>query len=338
MARRKLGVVKAIGAAHIMADKAKIAVLISGRGSNMAALLYASKLPDCPYEITLVASNNPHAKGLELAKAEGVETFAHDHKGMNREEHDMIMHDAIIKSGADYIILAGYMRILSDAFVQKWVDKMLNIHPSLLPKYKGLHTHKRAIEAGDDYAGCSVHLVTTELDDGEVLGQTKVKILPDDDADSLAKRIIYAEHQLYPATIAAYMTREQNPDWILGQIRKRTLALEETLERPSFGAPAWRVGNEKSGKYFAYFSHRHFGENGISVFVKTSGSDEQEALLDADPELYFLPKFYGKSGWIAVRLDRGNTDWDHIEAMLTKSWRIVAPKRLTKLMDIANEF
>ncbi len=321
-----------------MADKAKIAILISGRGSNMAAILYASKLPDCPYDIILVASNNTAAKGLELASAEGIATFAQEHKDMSREEHDAIMHDAVIKSGADYIVLAGYMRILTADFVQKWTGKMLNIHPSLLPKYKGLHTHKRAIEAGDSYGGCSVHLVTAELDDGEVLGQTKVKILPDDDADSLAERTLFAEHQLYPATIAAYVTREQNPDWILDQVRKRALALEETLERPSFGAPAWRVGNEKNGKYFAYFSHRHFGENGISLFVKTSGSDEQEALLDAEPMLYFLPKFYCKSGWIALRLDTGNIDWDHVEAMLAKSWRIIAPKRLTKLIDIANEF
>ncbi len=321
-----------------MADKAKIAILISGRGSNMAAILYASKLPKCPYEIILVASNNPDAQGLKLANAEGIATFAHAHKGMSREDHDVIMHDAIITSGADYIVLAGYMRILSADFVQKWTDKILNIHPSLLPKYKGLNTHQRAIDAGDNYAGCSVHLVTSALDDGTVLGQIKVKILADDDTDSLADRIIFAEHQLYPAAITAYVTREKNPEWILDQVRARALALDETLERPSFGTPAWRVGNEKSGKYFAYFSHRHFGENSISLFVKTSGSDEQEALLDADPMLYFLPKFYGKSGWIAVRLDRGNTDWDHVEAMLSKSWRIVAPKRLTKLIDIAHEF
>lgn len=321
-----------------MVDKTKIAVFISGRGSNMAAILYASKLPTCPYEIVLVASNNPAATGLKLARAEGIATFAHDHKGLSREDHDQIMHDAVTNKGAQYIVLAGYMRILSAGFTAKWAGAMLNIHPSLLPKYKGLHTHQRAIDAGDSYSGCSVHLVTAELDDGKVLGQTAVRILAEDDADSLAERTLFAEHQLYPAALAAYVTRHQNPDWILDQVRSRALDLDETVERPSFGTPAWRVGNEKSGKYFAYFSHRHFGDNGISVFVKTTGSDEQAALLEADPELYFLPKFYGKSGWIGIRLDRGNVDWDHIAEALAKSWRIVAPKRLIRFHDIANEF
>lgn len=321
-----------------MADKAKIAVFISGRGSNMAAILYASKLPTCPYEIVLVASNNPAATGLKLARAEGIATFAHDHKGLSREDHDKIMHDAVTNKGAQYIVLAGYMRILSAGFTAKWAGAMLNIHPSLLPKYKGLHTHQRAIDAGDSCSGCSVHLVTAELDDGKVLGQTAVRILAEDDANSLAERTLFAEHQLYPAALAAYVTRHQNPDWILDQVRSRALDLDETVERPSFGTPAWRVGNEKSGKYFAYFSHRHFGDNGISVFVKTTGSDEQAALLEANPKLYYLPKFYGKAGWIAIRLDQDNVDWDHVETMLAKSWRIVAPKRLTKLIDIANEF
>ena len=264
--------------------------------------------------------------------------WAHSHKGLERAAHDEIMHDAVMRSGAQYIILAGYMRILSAQFTEKWHEKMLNIHPSLLPKYKGLNTHQRALDAGDNYTGCSVHLVIPELDDGAVLGQTKVKILDGDDANSLADRTLFAEHQLYPAMIAKYVTCEQDPEWILSKVREIALSLEETLERKSFGSPAFRVGNEKSGKYFAYFSHRHFGEQGISVFVKTSGLDEQEALMDMDPELYFLPKFYGKSGWIAYRLDTGNCDWDHVRTAMEKSWRIVAPKRLTRLIDIAGEF
>lgn len=304
----------------------------------MAALIYAAKADDCPYEIVLVGSNDPKARGLKLAEAEGVETFARSHKRLSREEHDDIMHGAIMKSGADYVVLAGYMRILSDGFVSKWRERMLNIHPSLLPKYKGLDTYARAIDAGDSHAGCSVHLVTPELDDGPVLAQTEVVILPDDDPERLATRILIAEHQLYPNTLAQYVTRENNPDWILEQVRKRALALTESYERPSFGTPGWRVGGEKSGRYFAYFSRRHFGETGISVFVKTSGLDEQAALLDADPELYFSPKFYGKSGWIAIKLDLGRTDWEHIAGWLAKSWRIVAPKRLTKIMDVADEF
>ncbi|VAV88373.1 Phosphoribosylglycinamide formyltransferase [hydrothermal vent metagenome] len=318
--------------------KAKVAIMISGRGSNMAALIFAAKADDCPYEIALVASNDPEAPGLRLAKAEGISTFAHSHKGLRREEHDDIMHGAILKSDADYVVLAGYMRILSDEFVGKWQTRMLNIHPSLLPKYKGLDTYARAIEAGDDHAGCSVHLVTPELDDGPILAQTKVTILPGDNPDRLASRILIAEHQLYPATLAKYVTREMDPTWLLKQVRTHALALPETHERESFGTPGWRVGSEKTGKYFAYFSRRHFGDTGISIFVKTSGLDEQTALLDAEPELYFLPKFYGKAGWIAIRLDIGRTDWDHITDWLAKSWRMVAPKRLTKMMNVADEF
>lgn len=182
-------------------------MLISGTGSNMAAMLYASRREDCPYEIALVASNDPQAKGLKLAEAEGVPIFALPHKGMKRAEHDAAMERAILGAGADYIALAGYMRILSPEFVNRWEGRMLNIHPSLLPKYKGLDTHARAIEAGDSHAGCSVHLVTAELDDGPVLGQTPVAILPDDTPATLASRVLYAEHQLYARTLEKLVTR-----------------------------------------------------------------------------------------------------------------------------------
>ncbi|MEQ8742878.1 phosphoribosylglycinamide formyltransferase [Parasphingorhabdus sp.] len=321
-----------------MAEKARIAILISGRGSNMAALVYAAKSSDCPYEIVLVASNVPDAPGLTLAQAEQIDIFAHPHKGLSREAHDTIMHDAIVRSGAEYVVLAGYMRILSDGFVRKWADHMLNIHPSLLPKYKGLDTYQRAIDAGDKVAGCSVHLVTAELDDGPVLAQTEVAILPDDDAETLASRILIAEHQLYPSALARYVTREADPDWILEQIRQRALALQETHERASFGAPGWRVGSQTTGKYFAYFAQSHHGEASIALLVKTTGLDEQAALIDVDPDLYYAPKFYGKSGWIAIRLDTGRTDWGHIAERLYKSWCQVAPKRLTRLIDIADQF
>lgn len=177
--------------------KAKVAVLISGGGTNMAALLYASRAANCPYEIALVASNNPSAGGLTLAAAEGIPTFALPHKGMARADHDAAMDAAIRASGADYVALAGYMRILTPEFVAGWQGRMLNIHPSLLPKYKGLHTHARAIEAGDSHAGCTVHLVTPELDDGPILGQTPVAILPGDTEETLAARVLFAEHQLY---------------------------------------------------------------------------------------------------------------------------------------------
>lgn len=282
-------------------DKAKIAVFLSGRGSNMAALLYAAKMPDCPYRINLVVSNDPKAKGLELAAAEGIATFAHPHKGMTRAAHDELMERAVLDAGADYIVLAGYMRILSAEFVGRWRGKMLNIHPSLLPKYKGLHTHDRAIEAGDAYGGCSVHLVTADLDDGPVLGQAKVKILPGDTADDLAARTLFAEHQLYPKIVSDYVARWRNPIWVLGELRKAALALDETEERESFGSPAWKIAG-KTGKYFAYFAHSFHGEDGLSMLVKTSGADEQEALISGEPDIYYLPKFYGSSGWIGVRL------------------------------------
>ena len=187
--------------------KARVAVLLSGRGSNMAALLYAAKRTDCPYEIVVVGSNRPDAAGLSHAAAEGIATFAIDHRGTNRADHDAAMDSEIRKHGAGYVALAGYMRILGDAFVARWPNRMLNIHPSLLPKYKGLDTHARALAAGDRVAGCSVHLVTAELDDGPVLGQTEVAVLPDDDARTLAARVLIAEHQLYPAVLAQHVTQ-----------------------------------------------------------------------------------------------------------------------------------
>lgn len=171
----------------------------------MAALLYAAKQPNCPYDICLVAANDPDAAGLILAKAEGIQTFAESHKGMKREDFDALIDGAIQQSQADVIALAGYMRLLSPAFVARWAGRILNIHPSLLPKYKGLDTHERALAAGDSKAGCSVHIVTAELDDGPVLAQTEVAILPDDTAARLAERVLIAEHQTYAPALAAFV-------------------------------------------------------------------------------------------------------------------------------------
>jgi len=189
--------------------RAKVAVLMSGTGTNMAALLYASRAADCPYELVLVAANDCAAKGLSLAEAEGIPTFALSHKGMTRAEHDRAMDAAIRSRGAQYVALAGYMRILTPEFVSGWAGRMVNIHPSLLPKYPGLQTHQRALDAGDSHGGCTVHLVTTELDEGPILGQTPVAILPGDTEESLAARVLIAEHQLYPRCIAALVTRER---------------------------------------------------------------------------------------------------------------------------------
>ncbi len=318
--------------------KAKVAILISGTGSNMAALLYAAKTENCPYEIVLVGSNNPHAPGLKLATAERVATFAHPHNGMHRAAHDAIMHDAAITAGAEYIVLAGYMRILTDGFVAKWKDRMLNIHPSLLPKYKGLDTHARAIAAGDNHGGCSVHLVTAELDDGPVLGQMQVVILPDDTAETLAKRVLFAEHQLYPRILSEYVSRENSTDWLLQRVRSAALFLPQTSERDSHGSPGWRVGPEKSGKFFAYFSDQHHGSDAIAVLVKTSGMDELLALCEDQPHIYHKPAYYGAAGWIGIRLNRNNVDWEHVAIWLERSWRSVAPKSIVKLQNIADDF
>ena len=190
-----------------MAGKVPLGILISGRGSNMAALIEAARIEDCPYEVVLVASNNPEAEGLAIAHDMGIATLAHSHKGLGREEFDAIIDGALRAAGVRYVALAGYMRILSDGFVTGWTGHMLNIHPSLLPRYKGLDTHQRAIEAGDAEAGCSVHLVTPALDDGEVIAQANVPILAGDTAATLGARVLAEEHKLYPAALAAYICR-----------------------------------------------------------------------------------------------------------------------------------
>lgn len=314
--------------------KAKVAVLISGTGTNMAALLYAAKAEDCPYEIALVASNNPDAAGLKLAEAEGVATFAHPHKGLSREAHDDIMHEALVAAKAEYVALAGYMRILSPEFVGKWEGRMLNIHPSLLPKYKGLHTHERAIEAGDRHGGCSVHLVTAELDDGPILGQTPVAILPDDTPESLGQRVLIAEHQLYSRTLATYVARESSPDYLIAQVRERAMALPEADEVLSHGMPCFGI---IKGKKFAYISNDHHGDGKVSLLVKISGAEEQAMLIETDPDRYYRPAYFG-DGWVGIRLDLGDNDWDHISDWLSKSWRAVAPRKLAAMMDLVGEF
>lgn len=321
-----------------MAEKARVAVLISGRGSNMAALLYASLLPDAPYEIVLVAANDPAAEGLALAEAEGIATFALSHKGMARADHDAAMDKAVREAGAEYIALAGYMRILTEGFVSQWAGRMLNIHPSLLPKYTGLDTHQRAIDAGDSHGGVSVHLVTAELDAGEVLGQIPVAISAAESVHSLSDRVRFAEHQLYPKVLGDYVSRGNDPAFLLGKLRQLALALPQTHERESHGAPGWRAGSEKSGKYFAYFSDRHHGSDHIALLVKTGGMDEMLDLIEAQPQTYFKPAFYGASGWIGVVLNRPGLDWDHVSEWLERSWRSVAPKSATHLMDVADQF
>ena len=314
--------------------RAKVAVLISGSGTNMAALLYASRAEDCPYEIVLVASNNPSASGLKLAEAEGVAIFALPHKGMDRADHDAAMHEAIRGSGAEYVALAGYMRILSSEFVAKWEGRMLNIHPSLLPRYKGLHTHEQAIANGDSHGGVSVHLVTAELDDGPVLGQTPVAVLPGDTAQTLAARVLIAEHQLYSRTLAKLATQAIDPEYLVARVRERAIALPEVDEVTSHGMPCFGIAK---GKKFAYVSRDHHGDGKTALLVKISGLDEQAILIEQDADRYYRPAYFG-DGWIGIRLDLGDTDWDAISDWLARSWRSVAPRRLTALMDAADAF
>lgn len=320
-----------------MAEKARVAVLLSGNGTTMSSLLFHSRLPGCPYEIVLVASNVPEARGLRIAEAEGIATFAHSHRGMDREAHEAVIDKALRDAGAEYIALAGYMRVLTEGFVNKWAGRMVNTHPSLLPKFRGLDTHGRAIAAGESHGGCSVHVVVPELDAGPLLGQVPVRILPDDTPESLAARVLMAEYQLYPRMLSDYVSRPFRADWLLERVRERALALPETEERDSHGAPGWRTGG-KSGKFFAYFSDQHHGVEHIALIVKTSGQDELLSLCEQAPEIYFKPAYYGASGWIGVILNRPGVDWDHVGEWLERSWRSVAPRRLTGLLDAADEF
>jgi formyltetrahydrofolate-dependent phosphoribosylglycinamide formyltransferase len=316
--------------------KARVAVLISGRGSNMAALIYAARHPDCPFEIVLVTGDKPDAPGLGLAEAEGVPIIrAPAPTPKDKSQFYQAIDLVVRKSQADYIALAGYMRILPPDFVDKWQGRMLNIHPSLLPKYKGLDTHERALADGEKVTGCSVHLVTAELDDGEVLGQTEVAILPGDTPDTLAARVLIAEHQLYSRVLADYVAREQKPDWLLDQLRKHALTLPSAEERTSHGSPGFAIAG---GKFFAMFSNQHHNDGIIALLVKTSGEEEQAMLIDQDEEMYYRPQYYGPSGWIGIRLDLGRNDWDHISEWLRKSWLAVAPPKLRKAHALADEF
>jgi phosphoribosylglycinamide formyltransferase 1 len=314
--------------------RARIAILISGRGSNMAALIYAAKHPDCPFEIALVASNNPDSAGLKLAEAEGIPIFAKSHKGMPRAEFDAILDTEIRSARADTIALAGYMRLLSPEFIAKWRGRILNIHPSLLPKYKGLDTHERALAAGDTVSGCSVHEVTAELDDGPVLGQTEVAIIPGDTFETLAARVLVAEHQLYSRVLADYVSRETSPEFLIAQVRERAMALPEADEVTSHGMPCFGI---VKGKKFAYVSNDHHGDGKVALLVKISGAEEQAMLIEQDPDRYYRPAYFG-DGWIGIRLDLGDTDWDGIADWLRKSWVAVAPAKLARAHAAADEF
>ena len=190
----------------------RVAILISGGGSNMLALLRDMAV-DHPCRAVLVASNDPQAGGLAKASGMGIATAAVDHRpfGKDRARFEAALLEPILQAEPDILCLAGFMRILTPEFVRRFEGRMLNIHPSLLPKYPGLHTHARAIAAGDGEAGCSVHEVTADLDQGPVLGQARVPVLPGDDAETLAARVLVQEHRLYPAVLRRFAVGDKRP-------------------------------------------------------------------------------------------------------------------------------
>jgi phosphoribosylglycinamide formyltransferase 1 len=175
--------------------------------------LVESMVGDHPARCVLVASNDPAATGLARAAALGIPTAAVDHRAYkgDRAAFEAALQAELDKAAPDILCLAGFMRILTPGFVAQWEGRMLNIHPSLLPKYKGLHTHARALEAGEIEAGCTVHLVTAALDDGPVLGQARVPVLPDDTEDSLAARVLVQEHRLYPMVLERFAAGDLTP-------------------------------------------------------------------------------------------------------------------------------
>lgn len=192
----------------------RVAVLISGAGSNMAALIDAGQQAGAPFEVVLVLSNKPDAGGLAIARAKRVAAVAVDHRpfGADRQAHEKAVDAALTAHDVGVVALAGYMRLLTPWLVERRAGRMLNIHPSLLPKYPGLDTHARAIAAGDAEAGCSVHLVTEGVDEGPVLARAAVPVLPDDTPASLAQRVLAAEHALYPRALADFCGRQiRNP-------------------------------------------------------------------------------------------------------------------------------
>jgi phosphoribosylglycinamide formyltransferase-1 len=187
------------------ANRPRVGVLISGRGSNMVSLAEAARQAGYPAEIALVLSNVPGAPGLERASGFGIATATVDHRafGKDREAFERAMDEVLRAHRIDIVVLAGFMRIMTAWFVQRWEGRMINIHPSLLPLFKGTHTHRQALDAGVSEHGCSVHFVVPELDAGPVIAQAKVPVLPGDDEDTLAARVLAQEHGLYPQALAA---------------------------------------------------------------------------------------------------------------------------------------
>jgi phosphoribosylglycinamide formyltransferase-1 len=311
-----------------MRERSRVAILVSGRGSNMAALIYAARAAECAYEVVLVTGDTPDAPALDLAEAEGIPT-ARLPKPTSRDKSEFfgalgkVLEDAEV----DLIALAGFMRILPADFVERWRGRILNIHPSLLPNYKGLGTHEAVLKSGDKSTGATVHLVSDQLDSGEILGQVEIAVLAGDDAKMLAERVLIAEHQLYPRILSEYAARPFNSEWIESQVDALARELPEVGRKTSHGSPGWSVGGEK-GKLFAIIADHHHGEEAVGLLVKASGADEMTGLIEAQPDVYYWPKYYGASGWLAIKLNRRDVDWEQVDEWLQRSWELAAPRRL----------
>jgi phosphoribosylglycinamide formyltransferase-1 len=195
-------------------NRVRVAVLCSGRGSNMAALINAAKAPDYPAEIVLVLSDKADAPALDLARAQGVAALAIAAKpfGRDRAAHEAALDEALSAADVQIVCLAGYMRLLTPFLVGRWQGRILNIHPSLLPAHPGLDTHARVLAAGEARHGCTVHLVTDGMDEGPILAQAEVPVLPGDTAETLAARVLVQEHRLYPLALADLAQRFALPD------------------------------------------------------------------------------------------------------------------------------
>ena len=267
----------------------RIAILLSGRGSNMQALVDAASAADCPYEVVLVASDRPDAPGLAWAAAHGIATFAHSPRGIPKAEYEAAIDGALRAADAEVVALAGYMRLLSDGFVQRWRGRIVNIHPSLLPLYKGLDTHARALASGDAVAGCSVHVVTEELDAGAVIGRAEVPVIAGDTPDALAARVLVEEHRLYPRCLAAFVRAADG----LGRVRAVASLLPEVSERDVDGTAEFAVAGE--------------------AFVQV-------------PPAAAL-RIRAEDGWQEVALN-GDTDWTLVEDAVARGWELSAPRGL----------